>query len=75
MPQSKKYAICITERNLPLIRLLHPIVDVDVKEDTNRFFVFTIDGPMTTSQHDVVHGDDLEIYDGNDPDPRIILFR
>ena len=74
MPQPKKYAIRITERNLPLIRLLHPIVDVDVKEDTNRFFVFTIDGPMTTSQHDVVHGDDLEIYDGNDPDPRIILF-
>lgn len=69
----KKYAIAITEDNLALIRVMSPIVDVDVKEDTNRFFVFTIDSPRTTTQHDVVHGDDLPIYDGNEPGRRIII--
>ena len=68
-----KYAIRITEDNFSLIRVLHPIVDVEVKEDRNRFFVFTVVGPMTTGGHDVVHGDDLPIYDGNDLDRRVIL--
>lgn len=70
----KKYAIAITEANLALIRVLHPIVDVEVKEDINRFFLFTINGPMTTSEHDVVHGDDLKIYDGDDSEERIVIY-
>jgi hypothetical protein len=73
MPQFKKYAIRITERNLALISVLHPIAPVDVKEDTNWFFVFTVDGPMTTTQHDVVQEDDLKIYDGNDTTERVTL--
>lgn len=68
-----KYAIRITEDNLALIHVLHPIVDVDVKEDQDRYFLFTVVGPMTTGEHDVVHGDDLPIYDGNSPDRRIII--
>jgi hypothetical protein len=68
------YAIQITEDNLPLIRLMHPIVDVDVKEDKNRFFLFTIDGPHTTTQHDVIHGDDLAIYYG-DTEGRIVILK
>lgn len=68
-----KYAIAITEDNLDLIRVMSPIVHIDVKEDTNRFFVFTVDSPRTTTQHDVVHGDDLPIYDGIESARRIIL--
>ncbi len=70
---SSKYAIAITEDNLDLIRVLSPIVDVDVQEDRNRFFLFTIDSPRTTTEHDVVHGDDLAIYDGNSPTRRIVI--
>ena len=63
-----KYAIRITEANLALIRVLHPIVDVQLKEDTNRYFLFTVDGPMTTTEHDVVQEDDLYQYDGKKKD-------
>lgn len=70
---STKYAIRITEDNLALIRVLRPIVDLEVKEDRNRFFLFTVQLPNTTTQHDIVHEDDLAIYDGNDLDSRIIL--
>jgi hypothetical protein len=55
-----KYAIRITEANLGLIKLLHPIVDVQLKlTDTNRYFYFDIDGPMTTTNHDIMDGDSL----------------
>ena len=69
----KTYAIRITEDNLALINVLHPIVDVDLKEDQNRFFLFTVDGPMTTMEHDVVQEDDLEIYDGMHSGRRVII--
>lgn len=68
-----KYAIRITEDNLALIRVLSPIVDVDVKEDRNRYFVFMIDSPRTTTHHDIVAGEDLEHYDGNEAGKRVIL--
>lgn len=61
----KKYAIRITEEHLPLIDLIHPLVEVRVnRKDTDRYFLFTIVSPMTTGDHDVVQGDDLENYDG-----------
>lgn len=69
-----KYAIRITEYNLALIRVLRPIVEINVTEDTNRFFLFTVDSLKTTTEHDVVQGDDLKIYDGDSDIERIILY-
>lgn len=73
MPTPNKYAIRITEDNLALVRILCPMWNIEVKEDTNRFFLFTVDSRNSTTDHDVVQGDDLEGYDGDEPGRRIIL--
>jgi hypothetical protein len=68
-----KYAIRITEDNLDRIRDFDPIVDIVVKEDHNRFFLFTEESDGTATEHDVVEEVDLAIYDGKDAGTRIIL--
>lgn len=55
----KKYAIRITEDYMPLIDLVHPLVEVRVTGDPNRFFLFTIVSPMTTGDHDIMSTIDL----------------
>lgn len=69
-----KYAIRITPDNLALIHVLRPIVHVEVKEDRERFFLFTVDTPETTTDHDIVQKDNLMDYDGDDKAPRRIIF-
>jgi hypothetical protein len=69
----KKYAIRITENTLDLVTVLNSGVRPRRGEGNNTYFLFAVDSPNTTTDHDVVHMDDLAIYDGNDPDPRIIL--
>jgi hypothetical protein len=69
-----KYAIRITLANLALIRVLHPIVEVELKEDTNRYFLFTVHLPNSTIEHDVVAEDDLYNYDGHQKGQRIIIL-
>lgn len=59
-----KYAIRITEANFALIKLLHPIVDVQLTEDTDRYFYFDVVGPMETSQHDIM--DKVCLYNEDD---------
>ncbi len=69
----KKYAIRITEDNLALIQLLDPIMNVEVIEDRTRYFLFTVGAIRKTTEQDIVHEDDLAIYDGNDLEPRVII--
>jgi hypothetical protein len=59
-----KYAIRITKANFALIQLLHPIVDVQLTEDTDRYFYFDVVGPMTTGEHDIM--DKVCLYNEDD---------
>lgn len=68
-----KYAIRITEENLDLIRILRPIVDINVRHFNNRYFLFTTTNSNLTTEHDVVEGSDLAIYDGDAPGKRIVI--
>jgi hypothetical protein len=71
---STKYAIRITEKNLDLIRMLSPIVDIDYPEDRDKYFVFTVDSPRTSTQHDVVEENDLYDNGGLLKEERTILL-
>ena len=68
-----KYAVRIVDDTLDLIEVLwggrRPVV-----KEYNTYFLFTIDSPSTTTDHDVVHEDDLYNYDGNQKDQRHILL-
>lgn len=67
-----RYAIRITEANIALIRVLSPLHwNLDVKEDQNRYFLFTIDSPRTTTEHDVT--DDLAAYEDIRETNRIVI--
>lgn len=69
-----KYAVRITEANLEQIRAQNPVVDVNVKEDQDRYFLYTVDSELGYStEHDIVHGDDLALYDGDEAGTRIVL--
>lgn len=68
-----KYAIAITEKNLALIEFLSPWGRPVVKE-TNTYFLFTIDSPDTTTDHDIVEEDNLYDYDGRLKESRTILL-
>lgn len=68
-----KYAIRITEANLALIKLLHPLVDVQLTEDTDRYFYFDVVGPMTTGEHDIMDWDCLQNEDDVQSGERIII--
>ena len=69
------YAIRITQDNHALVRLMSSLSEqaTVVKEDKT-YFLFTIDSPSTTTDHDVVHEDDLYHYDGHQKTPRHILL-
>jgi hypothetical protein len=69
------YALRITEANHALVRVLSPFSEeaTRVKED-NTYFLFTVDSPTSTTDHDVVHEDDLYNYDGTQKTPRHILL-
>lgn len=69
---SKKYAIRITEHTLDLIQVMSPWGRPTVQE-TNTFFLFTVDSTATTTDHDIVDEVHLRDYDGNDKTPRIVL--
>lgn len=71
----KKYALRITEKNHALVTVLSSLQaqSTVVKEDKT-YFLFTVDSPNTTTDHDVAHEDDLYNYDGNLKEPRIILL-
>jgi hypothetical protein len=69
-----KYAIRITEAYLPLIQLLHPLVEVRVTEDTDRFFYFDIVSPMTTGNHDIMDEVCLRNEDDVQSGERIIIM-
>lgn len=68
-----KYAIRITEANLALIKLLNPIVDVQLKEDTDRYFYFDVVGPMTTGEHDIMDKECLFNEDDVQSGERIVI--
>jgi hypothetical protein len=70
----RKYAIRITEQTLALVRVLSPFSEqaTMVKEDKT-YFLFTVDSSTTTTDHDVVHEDDLYNYDGHQTEDRVIL--
>lgn len=67
-----KYAIRIVDDTLDLIEVLSPWGRPVVKE-TNTYFLFTVDPPTTTKDHDIVEEADLGIYDGDNQDIRIVL--
>lgn len=70
-----KYAIIITQRTHPLVRVMSSLSEqsIVVKEDKT-YFLFTVDSTDTTTDHDVVHEDDLYDYDGCLKEERTILM-
>lgn len=67
------YAIRITQSTRDLVQVLWGGRHVDVKEDLT-YFLFTVDSPTSTTDHDVVHEDDLYNYDGMQKEQRRILL-
>jgi hypothetical protein len=72
---SKRYALRITEKNHPLVTVLSSLsTQATVVQGEETYFLFTIDSPSTTTDHDVVHEDDLYNYDGHLEEERVILL-